>query len=328
MRLCCKVDSSRPLRHCTGGTALSHTSRLRETGAGRHRLPAWLPDSRAAHACLVFVRAAAALAAGAGVCCPKTNITVEEEEDLLVYTAPPSTPPIPGTPRAPAPPPAPPGSLSPPAEGDVVVTASLGPGVCLRCCSHHSQQPLLSPSLPPSAATIAATGHCHCSHHCCHRCRNHCCHCCRHRCCRPLSPLSPPPAPPAPPGSLPPPGEGNTVVTSSLEMGAFLQGAAAVQGPVRPAQSVAPNTIAAEVTVTASCPRMPLPGEPGYTTICKHDNTSNLQIGGGVAVAPTCLLQAASAAAQRLQASAAVLLFFKTAYDWTSWTHGSAQVAC
>lgn len=107
-------------------------------------------------------------------------------------------------------------------------------------------------------------------------------------------------------------------MTASLGTGGFTQGGATIQGPIRPAQSIVPGEIAAEVTVTAECPRMPLPGEPGYTTICKHDNTSNLQIGGGLL--DSMLLQAASTALQMLQAHAAALRFLESvsAYDWTS----------
>lgn len=107
-------------------------------------------------------------------------------------------------------------------------------------------------------------------------------------------------------------------MTASLEL--FTQGGATIQGPVRPAQSTVNGTVAAEVTVTAQCPRMPQPGEPGYTTICKHDNTSNLQIGGGLL--GNMLLQAAAEVAGPLRFLESV-----TAYDWMSWTFAAALKA-
>jgi hypothetical protein len=48
--------------------------------------------------------------------------------------------------------------------------------------------------------------------------------------------------------------------------------------PVKIMQGGGPGTKAGEGTAMAQCPRMPLPDEPGYTTICRHDNTSNLQV--------------------------------------------------
>jgi hypothetical protein len=39
-----------------------------------------------------------------------------------------------------------------------------------------------------------------------------------------------------------------------------------------------PGFIAAEITVTASCPKTNF-SAPEYSNICKHDNTTNLQVG-------------------------------------------------
>lgn len=50
-------------------------------------------------------------------------------------------------------------------------------------------------------------------------------------------------------------------------------------GELLPLDGSAPGTKAGEVTVTASCPKAPNYTEPGYSAICKHDNTSNLQVG-------------------------------------------------
>lgn len=170
----------------------------------------------------------------AGVCCPGTNITVEEEERLLTYTAAPSPPPLP------------------------VPTAALPPEMRV------SPETTVSP-------------------------------------------------------------EGHTVVTASLGTGVFTQGGATIQGPVRPAQSTAAGTIAAEVTVTAQCPRMPQPGEPGYTTICKHDNTSNLQIGGGLL--GNMLLQAAAAALQRLSGTGWRAPLFTSVIP-SDWISAAALTVC
>lgn len=80
-------------------------------------------------------------------------------------------------------------------------------------------------------------------------------------------------------GGLPPPtlGVDAPSISAGVPMVEVPASVAEVEsGPVHIKQGAAGT--AGEATATAQCPRMPLPDEPGYTTICRHDNTSNLQV--------------------------------------------------
>jgi hypothetical protein len=60
----------------------------------------------------------------------------------------------------------------------------------------------------------------------------------------------------------------------------------ASSGEAHVMQGTAPGAIAAEVTVTASCPKTNFTG-PEYSNICKHDNTTNLQVSQGTRMHPS-----------------------------------------